>query len=196
MRGGAGDRLAGAFRLARRLAEGVIRPIQPIALAVYPELARLVADDDHVQLRKVVARITMISCALALGLVLVTGFAGELILRIIAGKEFEFAYIFLFLLSIATAIELAGFALEPVQNAHGRSWTILRSKLIAAAVFGVSMLILLPRFGAHGAAFAAIICSLLIFLQLAVSTARLLRRNGRSSERPEESASKPPPELQ
>ena len=191
---GAAD--AGAFRLARRLAEGIVRPIEPIALAVYPELARLVADDDHVQLRKVVTRITIVSSALALVLVLVTGFAGELILRIFAGKAFEFAYLFLFLLSIATAIELAGFAFEPVQNAHGRSWTILRSKLIAAAVYGLLLLVLLPRTGAQGAAIAAIICSLLIFLQLAVATARLLRRNGRMMKQPDEGASKPPPELQ
>ncbi|MDP9423673.1 MAG: lipopolysaccharide biosynthesis protein [Pseudomonadota bacterium] len=191
---GAAD--AGAFRLARRLAEGIVRPIEPIALAVYPELARLVADDDHVQLRKVVTRITIVSSALALLLVLVTGFAGELILRIFAGKAFEFAYLFLFLLSIATAIELAGFAFEPVQNAHGRSWTILRSKLIAAAVYGLLLLVLLPRMGAQGAAFAAIICSLLIFLQLAFSTAMLLRRNGRSIERAQEEGSRPPPEPQ
>lgn len=190
----AGAAEAGAFRLARRLAEGIVRPIEPIALAVYPELARLVADDDHAQLRKVVTRITIISSALALCLVLVTGFAGELILRVFAGKEFEFAHIFLFLLSIATAIELAGFAFEPVQNAHGRSWTILRSKLIAAAAYGLLLVFLLPRFGAQGAAFAAIICSLLIFVQLAFSTARLLRRNGRSAE-PQESDPRPPPGL-
>jgi O-antigen/teichoic acid export membrane protein len=192
----AGAAEAGAFRLARRLAEGIVRPIEPIALAVYPELARLVADDDHAQLRKVVTRITIISSVLALMLVLVTGFAGELILRIFAGKAFEFAYPFLFLLSIATAIELAGFAFEPVQNAHGRSWTILRSKLIAAAVYGVLLLILLPGIGAHGAAIAAIICSLLIFLQLAVSTARLLRQDRRSGVQPESGASTPPPGSQ
>ena len=191
----AGAAEAGAFRLARKLAEGIIRPIEPIALAVYPELARLVADDDHKQLRKVVTRITMISSALALGLVLVTGLAGELILRIFAGKEFEFAYPFLFLLSIATAIELAGFAFEPVQNAHGRSWIILRSKLIAAAIYGLLMLVLLPRMGAQGAAFAAIICSLLIFLQLAVFTARLLQKNGRGLIPSEESSPKLPPDL-
>jgi O-antigen/teichoic acid export membrane protein len=195
----AGAAEAGAFRLARRLSEGIVRPIEPIALAVYPELARLVADDDHRQLRRVVVRITIVSSVLALGLVLVTGVAGELILRIIAGKEFEFAYPFLFLLSIATAIELAGFAFEPVQNAHGRSWMILRSKLIGAAVYALLMLVLLPRIGAQGAAFAAIICSLLIFAQLAFSTARILRRGrrgGRDGEAQQDDSVRPPPEFQ
>lgn len=167
---------AGAFRLARKLAEGITRPIEPIALAVYPELARLVAEDDHAQLRSVVVRITIVASALALIVVLITGFGGRLILRLFAGEAFEFAYPFLFLLSVATAIELAGFAFEPVHNAHGRSWMILRSRLVAAAGYGLLLIVLLPRMGAQGAAIAAIICSLLIFLQLAYSTARLLRR--------------------
>lgn len=192
----AGAAEAGAFRLARRLAEGIVRPIKPIALAVYPELARLVADDDHAQLRKVVTRITIVSIALAVALVLVTGFAGELILRIIAGEAFEFAYIVLFLLSIATAIDLAGFAFEPVQNAHGRSWMILRSKLIAAGAYGLLLLVLLPRIGVQGAAIAAIICSSLIFVQLAISTSRMLRRNRPGMEPAEETPPKLPPELQ
>ena len=72
----------------------------------------------------------------------------------------------------------------------------MRSKLIAAAVYGLLLLVLLPRMGAQGAAFAAIICSLLIFLQLAFSTAMLLRRNGRSIERAQEAGSRPPPEPQ
>lgn len=187
---------AGAFRLARKLAEGMLRPIEPIAQAVYPELARLVAEDDHTQLRTVVVRITIVAALLALVLVLITGFGGRLILRLFAGEAFEFAYPFLFLLSIATAIELAGFAFEPVQNAHGRSWMILRSKLIAAAGYGLLLLVLLPRFGAHGAAIAAIVCALLVFAQLAWSTARVLRRHERRMKPPEEIGSKPPRELQ
>lgn len=171
----AGAAEAGAFRLGRRLAEGIVSSIEPIALAIYPEFARLVATGSHAQLRKVVTRITIGSTALAVLLLLVTGFGGELILRLFAGKEFEFAYPFFFLLSVATAIDLAGIAFEPVQNAHGRSWVILRSKLVAAAVYGMLLLVFLPWIGAQGAAIAAILCSLVIFIQLAYSTAKLLR---------------------
>ena len=166
---------AGAFRIARRLSKGIVRPVQPIVLALYPELSRMVAEDDNAQLRKMVTRTTLAAAALALGVVIVAGFAGRDILRLLAGKEFEFAQPFLFLLSIATAIDLAGFAFEPLQNAHGRSWIVLRSNLIAAAVYGLLLLVLLPQLGGEGAAIAAIVCSLMIFIQLAFSTARLLR---------------------
>ena len=50
---GAAD--AGAFRLAQRLARGIVRPVRPVTVALYPELTRLVAEQDHGQLRKIFA---------------------------------------------------------------------------------------------------------------------------------------------
>jgi O-antigen/teichoic acid export membrane protein len=172
---GAAD--AGAFRLAQRLAKGIVRPVRPITLALYPELARLVAEDDHAQLRKMAVRATIAAAALALVVVLVTGFAGREILGLIAGKKFEFAYAFLFLLSVATAIDLAGFAFEPLQDAHGRAGTVLRARLVAAIAYAILLAILIPGLGGTGAAIAAIICSLLIFGQLAWATRIVLRRD-------------------
>jgi O-antigen/teichoic acid export membrane protein len=177
---------AGAFRLAQRLAKGILRPVRPVTVALYPELSRLVAEDDHSQLRTVVVRVTLAAAALAFMVVLVTGIAGKEILSIIAGKQFEFAYGFLFLLSIAAAIDLAGFALEPLQDAHGRSWIVLRAKLVAAATYAILLLLLLPIFGGQGAAMAAIICSLAIFIQLAVATASILRKRREPIVNPDE----------
>ena len=171
----AGPAEAGAFRLAQRLSKGIVRPVQPVILAIYPELSRLVAEDNHAELRKIVVRVTAAAAALALIVVLVTGVAGRQILHVLAGRRFEFAQAYLFMLSIATAIDFAGFAFEPVQNAHGRSWQVLRSKLIAAVFYAVLLGTLLPTVGAKGAAIAAVICSALIFAQLAFYTAKLLR---------------------
>ena len=172
---------AGAFRLAQRLSKGMTRPVRPVTLALYPELSRLVASDDHAMLRTIVVRVTLAAAAIAFLIVVVTGVAGREILGLIAGERFEFAYPFLFLLSIATAIDLAGLALEPVQDAHGRSWIVLRAKLAAAAAYILLLAILLPRMQGEGAAIAAIICSLAIFVQLSIATARVLRRPGPAS---------------
>ena len=165
---------AGAFRLAKGLSKGIARPIQPITLALYPELSRMVANDDHGQLRKVTLQVTFVATGLALLVVLVTGLFGREILHLLAGRRFEFAEPFLFLLSVAAAIDLAGFAFEPLQNAYGQSWNVLRAKLIAAGAYVLLLGILLPTMGARGAAIATILCSLLIFIQLAVLTARTL----------------------
>jgi O-antigen/teichoic acid export membrane protein len=175
----AGPSEAGAFRLAQRLSKGIVRPVQPVILAIYPELSRLVAEDNHSELRKIVIRVTGVAAALALTIVLTIAIGGRQILDVLAGRRFEFAQGYLLLLGIATAIDLAGFAFEPVQNAHGRSWKVLRSKLVAAAVYAFLLVALLPTVGGKGAAIAAIICSSMIFGQLAFYTARILR-NGRT----------------
>lgn len=171
---GAAD--AGAFRLAQRLAKGIVRPVRPITLALYPELARLVAEDDHALLRTMIVRVTAAAAALGFIVVLVTSFAGQEILGLLAGESFEFAYTFLILFSVATAIDLAGFAFEPLQDAHGRSGTVLRARLVAALAYAILLLTLIPWLGARGAAIAAIICSILMFVQLARATLTVLKR--------------------
>jgi O-antigen/teichoic acid export membrane protein len=171
---GAAD--AGAFRLAQRIAKGIVRPVRPVTVALYPELARLVAEDDRAQLRKMVVRATILAAALAFVVVLVTGLAGREILGLVAGKRFEFAYAFLLLLSLATAFDLAGFAFEPFQDAHGRAGRVLRARLVGAAAYAILLATLMPWLGGKGAAIAAIICSILVFGQLAWATAMELKR--------------------
>lgn len=181
----AGPAEAGAFRLARRLSKGMVKPIQPIALALYPELSRLVAEDDHKQLRSVVARVTLVASGLALLVVLVTGVFGREMLHLLAGRQFEFAQEFLFLLAIATAIDLAGFAFDPLVSAHGGSWKVLCTNIVAAVGYGILLALLLPSIGSVGAAIAAIICSVLIFVQLGYFTIKILQKRPESRAAPD-----------
>lgn len=175
----AGPVEAGGFRIAHRFAKAITKPIETITRALYPELAKLVAQDDHATLRKVLSRVTWVAAACASLVVLITGLAGREILHLIAGRQFEFAYLFFFLLSISTAIDLVGFALEPFHNAHGRAGRVLRTRLVAVVIYGVLLAALLPTIGAVGAALASIAASLALLVQLAVSTAQILRKTGR-----------------
>jgi len=167
---------AGGFRIANRIAKGLVKPVETITRALYPELARLIATNDHLTARKVLTRLTWIAAALALTAVLIIGLAGATILRLIAGESFEFAHGFLFLLSLAAAIDLVGFALEPFHSAHGRSGRILRSRAIGAALYGILLALLLPTIGPEGAALASVAASSVIFAQLALSTRQILGR--------------------
>lgn len=172
----AGPADAGGFRIALRLSKAIAKPAEPITRALYPELARLVAEKDHATARRVLLRITAIAFGLAAIVVVFTGVGGREILRLIAGKQFEFAHTFLFLLAIAAAIDLAGFALEPFHNAHGRSGRLLRSRAVGAVAYLVLLAVLLRPIGAEGAAVAAIGASAVIFIQLAFSARQILRR--------------------
>jgi O-antigen/teichoic acid export membrane protein len=172
----AGPAAAGGFRIADRLAKGIAKPVETITRALYPELARLVASNDRATLIAVFKRITWIAASLALVLVVIAGVGGSLILSLIAGRQFAFAHVYLFLLAIAAAIDLSGFALEPFHNAHGRAGRVLRSRAVGAGVYALLLAVLLPTVGAIGAAIAAIVTSLVIFVQLALSARQLLGR--------------------
>lgn len=174
--GVAGATAAGGFRLAAKLAKSLAKPVQQIARVLYPELARLIASEDHATLVRVVRRVSWIAAALGLGIVAVTGFGGGLVLDLVAGKAFRFAHPFLFLLGIAAAIDLSGFAFEPLLNAHGRAGRVLVTRAIGAAAYVLLLGLLLPTIGTMGAAFAAIGASLAMRVRLGLMARRMLRR--------------------
>lgn len=171
----AGPAMAGGFRLADRVANAIAKPTDTVTRALYPELARLVASDDRDTLRSLFRRSLLVSCALAVVVMLVTASCGHLILRLIAGRQFEFAQPLLLFLALAAAVDIAGFILEPFHNAHGRSGQVLWARIVGTIVYGLALLFLLPAFGAVGAAIAAAITAAVIVGQLIWSARAIFR---------------------
>lgn len=182
---GSGSVEAGGFRLAHRFSQAMMKPVEIATKALFPELARLVADDDRSTMRKVLRGVSAISAGFALLVVLATGLWSREILRLIAGPRFEFAHGFLFLLCVASAINVAGFALEPFHNAHLRAGTVLRTNLVAALLYGAVLIMLLPISHANAAAFASIAAALAIIVQLGVSAVQILARSSPLRQAPQ-----------
>jgi O-antigen/teichoic acid export membrane protein len=174
--GAAGAAAAGGFRLAARLARGLAKPIKTVTLVLYPELARLVASDDGATLRRVATRVGRIALALAALLVLVAAMAGPSLLHAFAGHSFGFAKAFLILLAIASAINLSGFALDPLLTAHGRAGAVLAARGAGAGLYLLLLAVLLPTVGAIGAAVGEVGAMLVVRVMLEIATRRLLRR--------------------
>lgn len=182
--GAAGASAAGGFRLASKLAKALAKPVQQIARVLYPELARLIASEDHATLVRVVRRVSWIAAALGLLIVAITGLGGTIVIDLIAGKAFRFAQPFLFLLGVAAAIDLSGFAFEPLLNAHGRAGRVLVTRAIGAVAYVALLAALLPRIGPEGAALAAIGASVAMRIRLQLLVGRLLRRGPRGVTAP------------
>lgn len=166
---------AGGFRIAQRLAKGITNPVETVTRALYPEMARLVAEDDHTKLRHVLFRVCLIAAALGALATVVAWLGAPLILNLIAGPQYAFARPFFVLLMIAAAIELAGFALEPFHTAHGRAGRVLRIRLVTAATYLALTGLLLPLLGALGAAVASVGAAMISFAQFVHSTRQILR---------------------
>lgn len=171
----AGPAMAGGFRLADRIAGALARPAETLTRALYPELARLVASDDRERLRALFRRTAVISAAVAILLTLLCTAKGTLLLRLVAGPRFAFAQPFLVILAVSNAIDVAGVALEPVLNAHGKVSEVLRARIVGVILYLILLGVLLPTLGPIGAAVAAAAsCAVMIGL-LGLSVRSLLR---------------------
>lgn len=171
----AGAATAGGFRLADRLATGITKPTETVTRVLYPELAKLVANEDHATLRKLFVRTCWLSASLAGLVILICAVGGKLLLSLIAGPQFAFAQPYLLLLAISAGVDLTGFALEPFHNAHGRSDRVLRARIWGSAAYVLLLGALLPTIGAIGAALASIVTSGIVFVLLALSARNMLR---------------------
>ena len=169
---------AGGFRLAQRFSQAMMKPVEIATKTLLPELARLVASGDETMMRRLLIRVSGVAAVFGALVVFLTGVWGRELLHLIAGPRFEFAHEFLFLMCIAAAINVVGFAFEPFHNAHFRPGTILRTYIIASLLYGVLIFSLLPVLGAEAAAIAAIAAALAAVVQLGISTVRILARRG------------------
>ena len=172
----AGPAMAGGFRLADRIAGAIARPAETLTRALYPELVRLVARDDQARLRALFRRTVMVSVVVAILLVIFCATEGQLLLRLVGGRAFVFAQPFLVILAASTAIDLAGLALEPVLNAHGKASEVLRARIVGALVYIALLLVLIPMSGPVGAALAAAVSCAIMVGMLSLSARSLLLR--------------------
>ncbi|WP_019832074.1 lipopolysaccharide biosynthesis protein [Sphingomonas sp. PR090111-T3T-6A] len=164
--GVAGPVAAGGYRMAAKLAKAMARPVQMMAVTLFPELARLAAQKDVAVLDRVMARTLRFSAMFALLLILVVFLCGPLLLRLLSGHDYAFARPVFTLLSIGAALDLSGFALEPLLVAHGRPQRVLRIKAGASIAYFLVLIVLLPMLGYMAAAIATVGAALVTRLRL------------------------------
>lgn len=142
-----GPALAGIYRVAAQLGEGLLKLAQAVLRAVYPELVR-----DPDQARAIVSRITGIAIVTGIIVVVLALLAAEWVIIAIAGTAFLAAYWPMVLLSAAAALELAGASLEALLVARGRAITNFLLRGIPTAIGLASLPWMVERMGVIGAA--------------------------------------------
>jgi len=142
-----GAALAGIYRVAAQLGEGLLKLAQALLRAVYPELVR--NPDGARVLASKITRIAIVTGIVVVGFGLV---AGEWIILAIAGRDFLAAYWPMIILAAAAALELAGASLEALLLAHGRAITNFLLRGIPTAIGLVALPWLVDWLGAAGAA--------------------------------------------
>ena len=170
-----GAAAAGGYRIATRLAKALSKPLAILSKVLFPELSRLTASEDHVTLRHIAGRITLVALIGSALIVLVAWFGGEALLATLGGEAYRFAHGLLFILAIAAAIDMAGFTFEPWLNAHGQAGKVLMARLTGTLVYAGLLFFMLDRHGPEGAALSAVIGGIVIRLWLLMAAMKLWR---------------------
>lgn len=165
-----GPALAGLYRVAAQLGEGVLKLAQALLKAVYPELVR-----SPEAAKEIAGRITRIAIATGVAAVVLALVAGRWVIGVIAGVEFLPAYTPMILLSAAAAIELAGVSLEALLVARGRAITNFVLRAVPTALALVALVLLIEDNGAAGAGMAVLGASVLTVAGLYLANRRLER---------------------
>lgn len=146
-----GAALAGIYRVAAQLGEGLLKLAQALLRATYPELVR-----SPEAAKAIVGRITRIAIITGLGAVLLALLAGRWLIGVIAGPDFLTAYTPMILLSAAAAIELVGASLEALLVARGKALTNFMLRAVPTAIALMAMGWLIAVHGVAGASMAVL----------------------------------------
>lgn len=160
-----GAALAGLYRIATQLGEGLLKLAQALLRSVYPELVRDPGAARHIAFR--IGRIALYTGVAAMALSLL---GGRWLIGVIAGEDYQAAYVPMILLSAAAGIELAGATLEAllVSRGHAIRNFVLRAwpTLLALAVLPL----VVPFYGVVGAAVVVLVSSILTVGGMIIAT--------------------------
>jgi O-antigen/teichoic acid export membrane protein len=157
-----GPALAGIYRVAAQLGEGLLKLAQALLRATYPELVR-----DPEAARHIAMRIGGIAVLTGVIVIVLAALGGHWLILAIAGREYAPAYGPMILLSAAAAIELAGASFEALLVSRGHALRNFLLRAVPTLLAVASLPLVVPRTGAAGAAGAVLVASLLTVTALA-----------------------------
>lgn len=159
-----GPALAGIYRVAAQLGEGLLKLAQALLRATYPELVR-----DPEAARDIATRIGRIAVLTGVVVILLAVLGGHWVILTIAGREYASAYGPMILLSAAAAIELTGASLEALLVSRGHALRNFLLRALPTLLAIGSLPLVVPWAGAAGAAGAVLVASLLTVSGLALA---------------------------
>ncbi len=162
----------GLYDLARSLTAQIRDLVGPLQMSFFPEMARLAAEGAHETLRRLQRQITIALAAATVPLCIVGTAAAPLLVPLIFGPAFEGATV-LFQILIWHLLWLPVVWIPSDLLVRGRVGTQTALTWIDAALYVVLLVVLVPAFGAVGAASAGT-ARYLAFIVLSVAVWRRL----------------------
>jgi O-antigen/teichoic acid export membrane protein len=166
---------AGFFRLGHQLGQVLVRISDGLSLAFFMEFAKVDAASGGQGGGSLVRRtiiITAISAVIVFALLLL---GGRPALQLIFGEQFLPAFPFILILGAAAAVQVGAMAFEPVLMARGHASLAMYPNLAGALSTILFLALLLPRYGALGAAIAVLVSTIVFAITMALAFSRTQR---------------------
>lgn len=160
----------GIYRAVTQLASIIMFGLGVINLIAEPDVARLHAAGQIVQLQQVVTKYARLAFLLAVPVVAVSLIFGDDILELLFGEDYRGGYGPLVILVIGQVINVAMGSVGLLLNMTGHEKAVARGVAVAAMLNVPLNFILIPYWGASGAAFAStvslVVWNLLLWRQV------------------------------
>ena len=177
-----GPAAAGIFRIAREFGTGMIKPVDLVAQALYPDMARLVAARSWRRLARAAVGAGLAAAATGAAVTLLVLIAGDALVNLIFGRDFVPAVPILIAMALATSIRMLAFAADPVMYALGRPGVPLAVSTASAGLFVAIMVWRLPVDGLAGAGWAFLAMGVLGCLLSALAASRMVGHERRRDQ--------------
>lgn len=147
----AGPAQAAFWRVGRQVADAMAKPAKLLTPALYPELARLRADDHGHAMWRLARNVGLLAGGVGLVLMMGTILFGDALLGAVLGDAFAAAGDVMTWQVAAAVIGICALPLEPLLISIGKPGTAVRVRLIVGAAFLAALPFLMTRFGLIGA---------------------------------------------
>jgi O-antigen/teichoic acid export membrane protein len=146
-----GPAQAAFWRVGRQVADAMAKPAKLLTPALYPELARLKADDHHHAMWRLARNVGLLAGGVGLVLLAVSALAGPSLLTLVMGKAFAPAADVMTWQVGAAVIGVFALPLEPMLISLGKPGAAVRVRLAVSVMFLAILPFLVTRFGLIGA---------------------------------------------
>lgn len=169
-----GPAAAGFYNIASTLADSAQKPTDLLARAFYPEVMRM--DVTTKRPWKLMLRGAALAGMFGMVAVLLVILAGEPLIRLVFGEQFEAAYPVLIVLVLAPLLATISFPVTPMLYALHRDDAPLTARIVGTVVYFAIVAPLAWEFGLTGAAAAFVIGTAIMTAVLAMQLWREYRR--------------------
>jgi O-antigen/teichoic acid export membrane protein len=142
---------AAFWRVGRQVADAIAKPAKLLTPALYPELARLRAEQRYAEMWRLATQVGLLGGGLGVFLLSISIFAGPPILAAVMGPAFAPAAVVMAWQVGAAVIGILALPLEPMLISLGKPGLAVRVRLAVGALFLAILPWLVTTFGLIGA---------------------------------------------